>query len=288
MTFTQNMSDHSYQNPLRPQQSLAGFLIIGLMGMLCLFVAYSAYWFYYAGVVKEHIDNHVLELSENDVVLSETPSVRGFPFFHTVHYTGHITTSSIDFNIPSVLIKGISLPGQVLSISFPNGLSWKAASQIGPSYLLNGLNLKLTLPDVIPDKATVEELTQWQALGQYLKVHELSIQKDPLNLMAAGEFSLDQYLQPKGQLVIESRGHEKLIQSLSREGFLSAQDNLFIQGAISGFSKIDAKTSEKILHMSFELKDGFLYVGPIKIAPIPPIMWPSDQPVNLNKNLQVK
>ena len=272
--------DSDHKTPEEQSKSTKGSgLIRGMLALvLIVFIAYSGYWLWYANVLNERIAEHIEELQAQNIVFENAPRVSGYPLFHAITYRGKVSTPSHIFHVPALRVSGITLPDQMLQIEAPAGFGWSDRSQQGdvqtpPQYHIDDALLQITLPPDFPGNMNPQSVALWNESGPELILHQFYLKRDPLLIRAKGAFHLDDNLQPTGQIVFESRGHGQLIKMMSNEGYLNSQDNIVIQATLSGFSKTDAETGEKVLHLSLEIKNNVLFIGPIRIMPVPPVNW---------------
>lgn len=270
--------DHKAPDGQSGKTKGSGLIRSTLALVLIVFTAYSGYWFWYADVLNDRIAKHVEELQAQNIVFENTPRVGGYPLFHTITYRGKVSTPSHIFHVPALRVSGITLPYQMLEIEASAGFGWSDRTRLEdiqnpPQYHIDDALLQITLPPDFPGNLNPQSVALWNEAGPELVIHQFYLKRDPLLIRAKGAFHLDDDLQPAGQIVFESRGHGQLIRMMSNEGYLNSQDNIVIQTALSGFSKTDAETGEKVLHLSLDIKNNFLFIGPIRIMPVPPVNW---------------
>ena len=118
----------------------------------------------------------------------------------------------------------------------------------------------------------VEALTAWRESGGTLEIAKIELAHGPVIAAGTGTFALDPDLQPLAAFTAQVQGLLELVDGLARLGALrprDAQTAKFVLGALGRRSDSGA-----FVHaVPVTIQDRRLYVGPIAIAPIPPIRW---------------
>lgn len=129
-----------------------------------------------------------------------------------------------------------------------------------------------TLLGGIPRGRPEVALPAWRDRGGSWRFHRLAVLWGPLDLRAEGALQLDEALRPAGELESRLKGADVLIDRLTAEGNLKPEAALAARLAVVAFSRADAETGEAVLAVPISLRQGMLYLGPIPLVPIAPVL----------------
>jgi hypothetical protein len=115
-------------------------------------------------------------------------------------------------------------------------------------------------------------LAGWAAAGGVLELKGFAFAQAPLELAGEGTLALDDALQPLGALTIRAQGLPETIVLLERDGLMDAQSARTATLMANGLAKAD-DAGRPTVAVSLSLQDGYLWLGPVRLAPLPPIGW---------------
>lgn len=132
----------------------------------------------------------------------------------------------------------------------------------------------------IPDTAATlaEALGRWRDTGGTLELRRLTTHWGPLELTADGTFALDGALQPIGAMSATVAGHEATVDAFVAAGTVSPRDGSIAKILLAALSRPSPVDGRPEVTAPITLQDGYLWVGPAKLAPLPRVTWPSQLP----------
>ena len=261
-----------------------GFSIFALILVLAL-TAYTGYWHWYSGKIAHFLNNAIERLDKEGITFTQTPRIGGYPFPHHIIYKGDIQGADFNLKIPYLKISGISRPGNLFRLTLPQGAQLyplsaavRDAQQKDKEieyYDVKTIDLRLGLPTQFPTSLNHEDIKNWQKTDPRLSLYTLDIQAPPLAIILQGIFTLDQNLQPQGEIIIRGDNFEDAVAALASDtGNVTSGELRFLQGILKSLSKTDEKTGKTYLHIALDIQDSTLKIGPLKLASIPHIHWP--------------
>ncbi|MCH2393257.1 DUF2125 domain-containing protein [Oceanibaculum sp.] len=134
------------------------------------------------------------------------------------------------------------------------------------------LSFRATLMGALPTPPDRTRLAAWRDAGGTLEIESLSLDWAPLSLDASGTLALDPALQPVGALSATLSGHGPLLQRLVAMGWVRPQD-ASIAAVAFGLLEKPGSDGRPTLNAPVTVQDGFLYIGPARLAPVPRIAW---------------
>lgn len=184
---------------------------------------------------------------------------------------------------------GLAARAQSLALDFDNAadidaaslalrlrnLEWQVAgydaAALPPRVEVLRLRLRVTpLPALTAPP--VHAAAEWQARGGRIEVHELALDWQPLTVAAEGEASLDDALQPAVSLDAAIGGLDDVVARLSRAGRVDADQARSVQTVLGLMARREDDGSA-VLRAPLSVRDGRLFLGPVPVAPVPPIDW---------------
>lgn len=115
-------------------------------------------------------------------------------------------------------------------------------------------------------------LAQWAAGGGTVELTKFAFAQAPLDLEGSGTLALDARQQLLGALTISALGLTETIDLLASEGMIEAKAARTGRMMAEGLAKIDEK-GRKAVRISLSLQQGFFWMGPIRLAPLPVLTW---------------
>ena len=137
---------------------------------------------------------------------------------------------------------------------------------------LSGFSFAAQLKGALPPGQIVPALTHWRDDGGTIELQSLRIRWGSLLVDATGTLALDQTLQPEGAFTAVITGQDAAVDVAVRTGALKASD----AGAAKAVLDLLARPNgggDKALTLPMTIQNEQLYLGPAKLANIPPIPW---------------
>jgi|GEM_PF-1244413 len=263
------------------------FIITLLCGLIAsVVIGYSVFWFAVAGQIKHGIKDFYAQTKKDGISIEGPfPVISGFPGKHILTFTGKIGTSEIAVDIPALTLQGTPLPGEMIEITLPQGLS--ASSRKGPSidssvWSLDYLSLNGPVPQSFPASGTVEALRAWRDNGGAIAISQLVAHKESLRVTGNGRIKLDEHLQPDGYFNVMLRGHIAFLGFMEQKKLIDPKRALITSSVLNGLSGQDAESGERFIKGSLTAQNGKLLLGPIQVLSLPQIVWPYKTPESVN------
>ncbi|MGE5515266.1 MAG: DUF2125 domain-containing protein [Bacteroidota bacterium] len=124
----------------------------------------------------------------------------------------------------------------------------------------------------LPQGSLPETLTRWSADGGTVELDHVSLEWAPMALEAQGTMALDPAGQPLVSLATRIRGFGPLMDRLSDTGTVPADTAGAAKMVLLLMAKPDAK-GRPAVPVPVSLQDGSLYLGPARVARLPPLKW---------------
>lgn len=118
-----------------------------------------------------------------------------------------------------------------------------------------------------------DAIARWAAEGGSVEIERIVLEWEPLALEGEGTFALDPALQPLVALSARVRGYEGLMDRLSGAGVLDPANANLAKMLLTLMAKPDAQ-GRPAVPVPVTLQDGDLYLGPARVARVPPLDWP--------------
>ena len=134
-----------------------------------------------------------------------------------------------------------------------------------------GLDVTVTAP--VPALRT-PELTYWRDAGGELQVDRLRLEWGPLAVDAAGTVTLDAALQPQAELTAEVTGYLQIVDALVAEGMLEARRSGLIKAGLALLAGPPGPDGTSTLTAPLTIRDRRVFLGPLQLAVLPPVVWP--------------
>ncbi len=136
--------------------------------------------------------------------------------------------------------------------------------------ILENFQVVAFLPAPVPAEASHAALIRWRDSGGKVDLRRLEAKWGPLEVTGHGTAGLDRAMRPVGSLNAEIRGHEKTLDALVAARQMSRSDAKIANFALKLLSRKGAD-GRRFVKAPVNLQDGWLYVGPVPILPLPPL-----------------
>lgn len=162
---------------------------------------------------------------------------------------------------------GLSLSATAQGLTLPEAL----VTPLGRT--LEALALDLRVLGSPPQALTPQALAAWSEAGGTVEVERLDLQWGPLGAAAEGTLALDADLQPLAALTARLTGYEAALDAFARAGMLAPNQANLAKVALNLLARRPQPEAEPVLTAPVTLQDRWLYVGPVRLLPVPQMIW---------------
>lgn len=163
-------------------------------------------------------------------------------------------------------LEELDFVAEVIDVQLPPGRGDLLGDQLAR------LSFDSTIVGGIPPGKPEVALPAWRDRGSAWRFRRLAALWGPLNLQAEGELRLDAALRPEGQLDARLKGAGAIIERLAASGKIKPEAALAAQLAVAALGRPDSETGETVLAVPISLRQGMLYLGPIPLVPVAPVL----------------
>ena len=133
----------------------------------------------------------------------------------------------------------------------------------------------LRLTGAVPSGGPVRDrLAVWRDTGGVLDVLSFKLDWPPLDIEADGTVAVDQGFRPVGAFTADIVGYNDLIDALVDVGSVSRNQASIASTVLDVMADQDAETGERRLTVPVTVQNGTLFVGPVPLMPVPPVLPP--------------
>jgi len=118
-----------------------------------------------------------------------------------------------------------------------------------------------------------ESLAAWRDAGGVLQIQRFVANWGPLAITAEGTLALDRNLQPLFAGTANVRGYSEAIDALVQAGMMQPNQATGSKIALAAMVKPGDDGGPPAAKLPITIQDGFLFVGPLKLAQMPRIVW---------------
>ncbi len=137
------------------------------------------------------------------------------------------------------------------------------------------LALKARVTGGLALKFDAETMAKWRDRGGTLEVRELAIYHGPLEMDGDGTGALDAELQPIGAFSVRIRGFMEALDRLEDSGLIEPRPAALTKSVLDVLARSQGDGAE--IKVPLSLQDGKFFVGPLAVAKMPIIRWPSGE-----------
>lgn len=269
------------RNPYR-----AANITLGLAAFLIF--AYTGAWFALGYTMQKQINRAWVDAAKQGTVLSSPPArVTGFPGPYRIAWNGTVESDQTSIYVRDMALSFWPIPLTPFHLNFPHGLHI-SSKQIELPEGTGGLNIEslqiaFEIPTYVPVIWTKPEVQKLHDSGITYRLLNISMEQARAGdlaltkLTGSGSLSYDENLQPAGTMDLIFSDPENIRDTLARI-VSHPMGKSFVTGAINSLMRVDEKTGEKILPLTFTLKNGKVYAGPLQVGYIGQIYWPVVDP----------
>ena len=117
-----------------------------------------------------------------------------------------------------------------------------------------------------------ETLAAWANAGGVLELKSFAFKQAPLEATGNGTLALDPNLQPLGALAVRAYGVAETLAQLEQDGLIDPNQAKTAKLIANGIAKPDDSGKARF-DVSLSLQDGYLWLGPVKLARLPRLSW---------------
>ena len=137
---------------------------------------------------------------------------------------------------------------------------------------LSGFSFTAQIDGALPPGPFVPALSRWRDDGGTIELQSLRLRWGSLLIDAAGTLALDSSLQPEGALTATITGQDAAVDVAVMTGTLKPEAASAAKTVLGLLAKPNAQ-GEKAISLPITIQNRALFLGPAKIANIPPVPW---------------
>ena len=118
-----------------------------------------------------------------------------------------------------------------------------------------------------------ESLAVWRDAGGVLQIQRFVANWGPLAITAEGTLTLDGQMQPLFAGTAIVRGYNETIDALAQAGMIELGQVTGAKIALAAMTKPADDGGPPAAKLPITIQDGFLFIGPLKLAQMPRIVW---------------
>lgn len=250
-------------------------LISLISGLIILaFIAYGGLWIYVAQQMTRTLDT--IWASQEEYLISIDalqPTITGFPAPPKAVFSGSLTDRNrFTYASPELSYQGFSFPTQAITINAPQGLDFSGPI-LKASVHLDNFFLRVRLPADFPNRYDRKTLEAWRLNGGTLPIESLKISRSSVKLEGDGYLTLDETLQPEGEIKVIVSGLDDLIQELAKNKTIGEKQAIMAQSLLNLMSQKDETTGISAITTALRIQQGGIFLGPMRVASVPEWKW---------------
>lgn len=133
------------------------------------------------------------------------------------------------------------------------------------------LSTAFTVRGDVPDGPLAQRLAAWRDGGGVIDIHSLDLDWPPLEVAGEGSVALDRQMRPVGAFTAEVVGYREMIDAFEQLGQIPANQAAMAGGALDAMART-GEDGKKRLTVPLSVQDGHLFVGPLMVAEVPPVL----------------
>ena len=120
-----------------------------------------------------------------------------------------------------------------------------------------------------------DAVRRWADKDGSFNIEALHMVWGDLDLTAEGTISLDRRYRPQGAITTLAGGHNAVVDGLTEQGRLDETLASLIKSALNLIA-LTGKDPKGRLHVPLDMRGGVLYLGPLKLTDLPPLVSDAD------------
>jgi hypothetical protein len=113
-------------------------------------------------------------------------------------------------------------------------------------------------------------LTAWRDDGGTLEVRRLTLRSSSISVVTNGTLALDNQMRPMGAATAVIGGYVEALDRLVAAGAIAARDAQLAKLLLNAIAAPNS-AGERVLNVPITGQDGWLYVGPVRLARLDPL-----------------
>jgi hypothetical protein len=138
---------------------------------------------------------------------------------------------------------------------------------------LSGFSFTGQMKGALPPGQIVPALKQWRNDGGTVELQSLRLRWGSLLVDASGTLALDNALQPEGAFSAVITGQDAAVDVAVKTGALKPSDAGAAKAVLGLLARPNGNNGDKAITLPVTIQNQQLYLGPAKLANIPPIPW---------------
>jgi hypothetical protein len=118
-----------------------------------------------------------------------------------------------------------------------------------------------------------QALVAWQNAGGVVQLRQGELAWGPLWMSGDSTITLDKNLQPIAAGTLRVSGLNETLDAFVAAGMLQEGPAKLARFMFAALAKTPPEGGKPQVQLPLTLQDGFLYMGPVRLAPVPPIDW---------------
>jgi hypothetical protein len=151
-----------------------------------------------------------------------------------------------------------------------SGLS-AAVGGVALSSAVVDLSLSARLLGPLPPGRMKDSAVVWRDAGGTIEVSHLGLKSGPVDIEGTGTVALDTELRPLAAFSAQIQGYDAVIDQLVADGTVAPKNAEFARAVLAAMAGADAATGKSTLALPVSSQDGWLYLGPARLAKVPPL-----------------
>jgi hypothetical protein len=138
---------------------------------------------------------------------------------------------------------------------------------------LSGFSFAAQMKGALPPGPLVPALAHWRDDGGTIELQSVRLRWGSLLVDASGTLALDKTLQPEGAFSTVITGQDAAVDVAVRTGALKPSDAGAAKAVLGLLARPQGNNGDKAITLPMTIQNQQLYLGPAKLATIPPIPW---------------
>lgn len=121
-----------------------------------------------------------------------------------------------------------------------------------------------------PDPASI---ASWRDQGGVMQVEHAALSIGDVMMDTDGTLAFDALLQPQAAFTVRVAGWQAALGALVSKGVMARRDAAMAVFVLGAMAQVPEGGGRKVVTAPMTIQDGAVYVGPIRIAVLPPMRW---------------
>jgi hypothetical protein len=164
-------------------------------------------------------------------------------------------------------LSSLDLTGDASGIDLPQNLRFPLGQRIDKIHFFS------QLMGVVSPGPPRETLQAWRDAGGVVQLRQSELSWGPLWLSGNGTFAFDQAMQPLAAGTLSVAGLGETLDALVAAGVLEPGPAKFAHVMFAALAQPPAGGGRPQVNLPLTVQEGLVYMGPIKLARLPPLDW---------------